>query len=83
MKTYAEHVNPTPLDPLQQRFRVDFRKARAVFTLREPDGCVGWLLQDLDRGWWGLFAMPRSAGDYGECTITEQPIAVIGVEFEV
>ena len=79
-KTFVRHITCFAADPFGQRFRVDLSKHRGIFQLPPSSelgpACVGWLLQDLDRLWWGIFALPRTAERFGEVTLTDAPICI-------
>ena len=80
-KTYDDCASVSKEDPLGQRFRVNFNQHRGIFEMPAKAGGpnqVGWLLQDLDRGWWGIFVLSRGMADYGpgDQFITELPMTV-------
>lgn len=63
-------------DPLSARYHVDFRKPRAVYDVPGAAKAI-FVLQEQREGWWGLFEHHKdTAANYGECVITDPPIAI-------
>ena len=69
----------TASDPFGQRFRIDIAGNRGSFIMPQKAGEIPSALilaQDIDRGWWGLFEVPRDHLDMDQLVLTEPPVAI-------